>query len=287
MKKIAVTGAAGGSGRVIVEHLTKQGFETVSIDIKAADPALPGVFHIVDAADYDEIASVLKGCDAVVHFGANPWPEESFAEGADRFRNNTLSTFNVFQAAAEYKIKRVVWASSETVVGFPFETCTPDQVPITEDHRPIPQCAYALSKLACEVLAEQMSSLYGTVFVGLRLANILYDRPGFHAGYHHLPDYWKNIEVRKNTLWKYIDVNDVAELVECSLTAQLKGAHIFNACALDTLMLTPTRDLFAQFFPDVPVSNDLPEFGSPMSVQKAKDLLGWTPRRSWRDFIQP
>ena len=285
MRRIAVTGAAGRSGRVITQHLAARGFDPVRIDRFCPPNPFDDPIVTVDLTRYGDVVAALHGCDAIVHFGANPWPDTSFPEGADRFANNTVATFNVFQAAAQLGIPRVVWASSETVQGFPYEDCAPARIPIIESDAPLPRNGYALSKLASEGLAEHMSALHGTTILGLRLANILYEDPSCDASYARLPEYWAAPELRKNTIWKYIDAFDVADLVETCLTAQVSGAEVFNACAADTLMPTPTRDLFARYFPGVPIAPDLPEFGSPVSIEKAARLLGWVPSRTWQDYV--
>ena len=64
--------------------------------------------------------AALHGHDAVVQLAANGEPDWDHLSGAARFHVNTLIAYNVFQASVHLGIKRVVWASSETVLGFPF-----------------------------------------------------------------------------------------------------------------------------------------------------------------------
>ncbi len=62
---------------------------------------------------------VMRGAEAVVHLAAIPAPE--LRPEGETFRINLLSTYNVFAAAAAAGVGRVVWASSETVLGLPFD----------------------------------------------------------------------------------------------------------------------------------------------------------------------
>jgi len=81
---------------------------------------------------------------AIVHLAAIPAP--GLATNSMTFATNTISTYNVFEAARQLGIKNVVWASSETVLGLPFDT-PPPYVPIDEEYPGRPESAYSLSKL--------------------------------------------------------------------------------------------------------------------------------------------
>ena len=285
MRTIAVTGALGNAGRHIVARLEECGYGVIKIDVvPSADPFFEPT-RVVDLTHYGDVVANLHGSDAVVHFGSNPWPDDDFFTGANRYLNNTSATFNVFQAACQLGIPRVVYASSETVQGNPYVTSWPRRIPILETDEPLPQTAYALSKLTAELLGAYMQRMYGTVFIGLRCANILYDIPGHYAGYNRVPGYWRDSSIRRETLWKYVDGRDVADIVLCSLTADLQLSEVFNVSAADTIMNVPTRALFAEHFPEVEIPPGLGEFETPVSLAKAAELLDWRPKRSWRDFV--
>lgn len=280
-KPIAVTGALGRSGQHICKTLEAAGHDVVRIDVTPSPNPFFTPSRQVDLTRYGDVVANLQGCGGVVHFGANPWPDLDFFGGAERFANNTVGTFNVFQAAAQLGIARVVWASSETVQGFPYDNVAPARLPISEDDAVMPQCAYALSKSSSELLARQMSALYGTSFVGLRLAHINYRESGDYdqfAGYRADPD------SRRATIWKYIDIADVVSAVMAGLSAPITGAEVFNIAAADTVLDQPTRDIFAKAFPQTQIDPALGTFASPVDLSKAKRMLGWEPTVSWRDI---
>ena len=278
---IAVTGALGRAGKAICSALEADGYQIIRIDRTASSNPFFEPSRQVDLTRYGDVVANLHGCSAIVHFGANPWPDLDFFDGAARYANNTVGTFNVFQAAAQLGIDRIVWSSSETVQGFPYETCAPAKLPISENDPPQPQCAYALSKLSCEQLAEQMAELYGITILGLRLAHINHRE---FDDYSNFPSYRAAPESRRNTIWKYVDIDDVVSAVFSGLSAPVSGAHVFNIAAADTVLDIPTREIFSEHFPEVEICPELPEFGTPVDLSKAKELLDWEPAISWRDI---
>ena len=189
MKTIAVTGALGNTGRQIVRRLEECGYGAVKIDMAPPSNPFFEPTRVVDLTNYGDVVANLHRCDAVVHFGSNPWPDNNSFTGADRYLNNTSATFNVFQAACQLGIERVVYASSETVQGNPFLKDWPRRIPIRESDPPLPQTAYALSRVTAELLAGHMQRMYGTLFIGLRISNILFDVAGHYAGYDLVPGY--------------------------------------------------------------------------------------------------
>ena len=124
MKTIAVTGGSDGAGHFILRELLDRGYACLNINIRAPKEELCP-FRQVNMNRYADVFDSLEGADALVHFAANPHPDDAHPSAADRFANNTGSLFNAFNAAPARGIERVVWASSETVYGFPFETNRP------------------------------------------------------------------------------------------------------------------------------------------------------------------
>src|SRR5690606_14521138 len=118
--------------------------------------------------------------------------------------------YNVLQAAVFLGIGRVVWASSETVLGFPFDKVPPRVLPTSDDDPPIPTSSYGISKAVTETLAEHMHRRYGTTFVGLRFSNIFYDVKGHVTSYEKIASFWDEPLSRRFNLWGYVDARDVA-----------------------------------------------------------------------------
>ena len=185
----------------------------------------------------------------------------------------------MFLAAATLGLSRVVWASSETTLGLPFDT-PPRYAPVDEAHFPVPTSTYALSKVLGEQAAEHISAWSGIPFVGLRLSNI--HRP---QDYAVVPGYWADARARRWNLWGYVDVRDVATACRLGVETPTTGSQNVIIAAADTIMDRPSRELLAEVFPDVPITRELGEFETLLAIDGARELLGYAPAHSWRDHV--
>ncbi len=282
--RVCVTGGSGGAGHAVIQDLIVHGYECVNLDINPPrDEICP--FVQTDMTDYAAVHAALEGCDSLVHFAGNPHPDNDHLEAADRFSNNTVALFNAFNAAVTHGITRIVWASSETIFGFPFETNRPRKVPLTETSPPDPQTGYAVSKAASETIAELMATQYGTTFIGLRLSNVLYDDPAAVPSFQKIPGYWDDPSGRKFNLWGYVDSRDAARAVRLALTSDISGAHVFNIAARDTIMKQPSAALIDAVMPGVERDASMTGRQAMLDCSKAKDLLGWEPEYTWEDVL--
>ena len=278
VSRIVVTGGTGKAGRAVVRDLLEHGYDVVSIDL-ARDPNLTDEQQMVaDVTDYGEVVDALKGADAVVHLAAIPAP--GLKPDEVTFRVNTTSTYNVFAAAPLLGIRRVVWASSETTLGLPFERERPRYAPIDEEHPLLPEFSYALSKVISEEMARQFSRWTGIPYVGLRFSNVMEPHD-----YERFPGFWDDAQLRRWNLWGYVDARDVAQSCRLALETDLSGAEVFIVAAADTVMNRPSADLMAEVYPDVELRDGVGEFGTLLSIDKARRLLGYEPAFSWRDAI--
>ncbi len=280
MTKIVVTGGSGKAGSAAIRELLAHDYEVVNVDFKRADENL-APFLQVDLTDYGMTIAALHGADGVVHMAANPAPDRNPLEGEARFRGNTLSTYNIFNAATKLGIKRVVWASSETTLGLPFTDPPPEFAPIDETHNLYPNSSYALSKVVSEEMARQFARWTGTTFVGLRFSNIM---NGAQA-YERFPSFWDDAHKRKWNLWGYVDDRDVGLICRLGLEAEIAGAEAFIVAAGDTVMNRPSRDLMAEVYPATPVRDLAHDYGTLLSNEKARAMLGYEPQHSWREFL--
>ncbi len=281
MSRIVVTGGSGKLGKAVIRHLVDRGDEVINVD-RVPDPDGPARFLRVDLGDYGQVAEVLTGIDdaydsidAVVHLAAIPAP--GLIPNSATFENNITATFHVFQAAKLAGIEKVVWASSETVLGLPFDT-PPDYVPVDEAvHRP--ESTYSLVKHLEETMAAQFCRWNRKLsMTGLRFSNVLDDSD--YAGFE---DFQDDPGVRRWNFWSYIDSRDGAQAVARALDYTEPGMEVFVIASPDTVMRTPVAELLAAEFPDVPVRRPLDEHESPLDSSKARRVLGWDPQHSWRD----
>ena len=273
--KLGVTGASGKAGRAVSQHLLERGHDVLAIDLVA--PREPScAFLIADLTEFGQTVECLAGTEAVIHLAAIPASRIHTEETT--FRTNMLSTYNVFEAARLLDLQRVVWASSETILGLPFDE-PPAYAPIDEDHPPRPESSYALSKVLSEEVGRQLNRWTGRPHVALRFSNIM--EPD---DYERFPSYWDDASLRKWNLWGYVDARDVAESCRLALESDV-GAEHFIVAAADTVMNRPSRELMAEVFPSVPYRPTAGEHHTLLSIEKARKLLGYEPRHSWRDHV--
>ena len=280
MSRIVVTGGSGKAGRATVDRLQTAGFDVVNVDISASlHPDEPTL--VADLSDYGQTIEALSGADAVVHLAAVPAP--NILTQSETFRINTMSTYNVFAACAQLGIGRVVWASSETLIGIPLQDQPPQFAPIDETHPRLPEFHYALSKLVGEEMASQFSRWHGISFVGLRISNIMLEEDYRNR----FPGFWDDPTIRAWNLWGYVDHRDVALACHRALLADVEGSEEFLIAAADTCMTTPSADLLATVYPDVPVRRPIEGHETLIAIDKARSLLGYVPEHSWRDHVSP
>ncbi len=279
LRRIVVTGSSGKAGRAVAQDLLDHGYEVLGVDLAAArDPQRPSLR--ADVTNLGQTFEVLRQADAVVHLAAIP--ASGLQPDEVTFRTNLVSTYNVFSAATALGLQRIVWASSETALGLPFDRQPPAYAPIDEAHPLWPESSYALSKVLGEQMAQQFSRWSGIPIVGLRFSNIM--EPD---DYQRFPNFWGDPRLRKWNLWGYVDARDVAQSCRLGLEAPVQGAEAFIIAAADTVMPQPNRELMAAVFPTVPLREGTGDYETLLSIEKARRVLGYTPQYSWRDHLDP
>lgn len=282
--RVAVTGGSGKLGRAVVRDLTDHGHEVYVLDAVADDPE---AVIVTDLTDYGQVLGALSGVDdrygsldAVVHLAAIPAPGR--APNAAIFHNNIRCTYNVFEAARATGIKRIVWASSETVLGLPFDT-PPPYAPVDENYPARPESTYSLTKLLEETAAAQFCRWDRELtMIGLRFSNVM--EP---ADYVAFPAFDADPQLRKWNLWGYIDARDGAQAVRLALGYDTHGADVFVIANADTVMSRSSAELMAEVFPDVPMQRPVTGTETLLSIDKARRLLRYEPQFSWRDTGAP
>lgn len=277
MTRIAVTGGSGKAGRAVVADLTNHGFGVTDIDIATSrHPDQPTL--VADLTDFGQAIEAVEGHDAIVHLAAIPAP--NVMTDAETFRTNLLSTYNVLSAASILGIERVVCASSETLIGLPFEREQPRYAPIDEQHPLLPESHYALSKLAGETIAAQFTRWTTDMTIAsLRISNIMEPHD-----YERFPGFWEDPRLRAWNLWGYVDSRDVAQAARLAMTAELTGHEAFIVAAGDTCMTTLSRELMAEVYPGVELRS-VAGHESLLCIDKARSMLGYHPAHSWRDHV--
>ncbi|HEY8280895.1 MAG TPA: NAD(P)-dependent oxidoreductase [Leifsonia sp.] len=278
--RIAVTGGSGKLGRTVVRELRAAGDDVIALD--ATGERGPG-FVRVDLTDYGQTVDAILGIDdrsdgfdAIVHLAAIPAP--GILSDVATFHNNIRATYNVFQAARRAGIRNVVYASSETVLGLPFDV-PPPYIPVDEEYPARPESTYSLVKHLEEQMAIELTRWDPALkIVALRFSNVMDP-----SDYAEFPAFDEDARARKWNLWGYIDARDGAQAVRRALQWETTGFERFIIAAADTVMTRPNDELVAEVFPGVPVRGDLGVNDTLLSIAKARRLLGYEPQHSWRD----
>jgi nucleoside-diphosphate-sugar epimerase len=211
-----------------------------------------------------------------VHLAAVPAP--GLMPNAATFANNIVASYNTYAAALRAGVRNIVWASSETVLGLPFDE-PPPYVPVDEEYPPRPNSTYSLVKTLEEELARQLCRWYPDLsMIGLRFSNVMYPED-----YARFPSFDADPQLRKWNLWAYIDARDGAQAVRRALEHDAAGPDVFVIANADTVMSRPNQELLAEVFPGVPVKRDVGKNQTLLSIEKARRVLGYEPEHSWRD----
>jgi nucleoside-diphosphate-sugar epimerase len=292
VKRVIVTGGSGKIGGWILKELLDHGHEVLNVDLASAAETRCRtlIADLTDAGQaygaigaftgIDELQPSLRAepVDALVHFAAIP--RILLVPDGEVFRINTVSTYNVMEAAMRLGIRKVVYASSEATYGVVFADghLDPDYFPVDEDHPTVPMDAYGLSKVVNERTAAAFHARSGGDFYGLRIGDVMAP-----ADYLKFPAWSTEPAIRERELWGYIDVRDVAQMVRLCVETDGHGFQVFNTFATESAHVLPTTELAGRYYPRVPIRGEIEEHGSLVSNQKARTVLGFEPRFHWRE----
>lgn len=293
-KRVMFTGGSGKAGRHVVRYLVDQGYQVLNLDTRPLDN--PSVRTLItDITDSGQVFNALSSymglhefdpslrpqpVDAVVHFAAIP--RIMITPDNELFRINALGTYNVIEAAVKLGIRKVVIASSETTYGLVFanEPRDPAYFPLDEDYDVDPMDSYALSKVVNEKTARAFALRSGIDIYALRIGNVIEPHE-----YELFPKWFADPGFRKRIAWSYVDARDLGQITARAIETNGLGYQVFNAVNDETSSDLPTRELLDRFYPGVPLKRELGEFETLLSNKKARDMLGFRPEHSWRNYV--
>ena len=282
--KIVVTGGAGKIGRWVVRELISDSSGSAPHEVTVFDRAKRtdevGVrFLSGDILDLGQVFGALAGAEAVIHLAGIP--THSVAPNEDTFRINAMGTFNVHEAAWRLGIRRVVTASSEAVLGWAPDTMVrefaPDYLPIDEDHPVGAQEAYGLSKIACEAIVRSYTAKCGMETVVLRPPWVVspeeLEALGERGG----------VAPTRFALFHYVDTRDLAEAFRLAIERPLDGCQVLFTGSGESTVDEPLSSLYPRLMPAIGNrASSLSGIRSSVSNERARKVLGWVPKRSWR-----
>ncbi|HKF34703.1 MAG TPA: NAD(P)-dependent oxidoreductase [Jatrophihabitantaceae bacterium] len=281
MPSVVVTGSSGKLGTAVVTDLVAHDWEVVAVD-RVPSPNADVASSVVELTDFGQAVEALggiderhNGVDALVHLAAIPAP--GLRPDAATFANNMTASYNAYTAALRAGIRKIVWASSETVLGLPFAE-PPPYVPVDEDYPPRPNSTYSLVKTLEEEMARQLCRWHPDLsMIGLRFSNVMAPED-----YARFPEFDADPVLRRWNLWAYIDARDGAQAVRRALEHRSAGADVFIIANADTVMSRPNDELLDAEFPGVPLTRAVGPHETLLSIDKARRVLGYEPEHTWR-----
>jgi nucleoside-diphosphate-sugar epimerase len=283
--RILVTGARGKVGAAAVDRLLRAGHDVTAVDSAPAvyERARQVIYVQADLSDAGHAAAVVPGHDAVVHAAAIASPVHNPEHVI--FQNNLLATYNTLQAAERAGVRRFVHLSSETVPGFsyPKRYFHAEYAPIDEAHPVRPQDSYALSKWFGELLMDSAVQRSDLAAISIRPTWIQWEG---NIERNVGPIVRARGTDKSASFWSYILVDDLTELILAAATTELPGHEVFYAAGPDNAAGGPLHELIQHHFGDLvalrPVER--PD-ASGISCAKARRILDWSPKLSWRDWL--
>jgi nucleoside-diphosphate-sugar epimerase len=252
--KAVVTGGAGFIGSALVRHLLEEGVDSViAYDNLNSGHAknLDGLGERVqlvegDIRDYDAVVAAFAGADFVFHLAAIPSVPRSIKEPIPSHDVNINGSFNVFRAAQESGVKRVVYAASSSAYG------DTEVLPKVETMQANPRSPYAAQKLMGEYYASVFSSCFGLETVSLRFFNVFGPRQDPGSAYSGVLSLFMKslITGQAPTIFgdggqsrDFTYVEDVAALVWKAARAEGVSGKVFNAGNGNRYTLNQTWEL--------------------------------------------
>ncbi|MDO8187577.1 NAD(P)-dependent oxidoreductase [Conexibacter sp. JD483] len=273
---VLVTGAGGGIGRVVVAELAAGGHAVVALDRAGAGiPAGDGgaaAIHVGDCRDGALVRTALAGADAVVHLAGVPAP--GIVPDPELFAGNTQATFTVLDEAVRAGVRRVVTASSVSILGAAWaeDHVSPLYLPLDEAHPLRPREAYALAKQCDEATEAMFCRRDGIAVVALRFP--FTDTSAAIAA--RAARVAEDPAEGSRELWAYLDVRDAARACRLAVEATVApGFHPVYVVADDTLAPLPTEQLVRAFHPETELRAPLPGRRTAYATARAVALLGF------------
>ncbi len=283
--KVLVTGASGRLGSCVCRMIYEAGVEFLAVD-KVADDGADYPVEVVDLLDWQSCVDLLEGVDVLAHFANHAnWnsgnPQEVYNE-------NGQMNMNLFQAAANFGCKRIVFSSSVQVLDgqLPVKDRTQHPnflpyIPMDSDMPSIPRNCYGLSKQSAENALEYFSETAGMICVVIRYP-LLVDSQTLKSAIENGGLYRGNCYDG----FAYLPVYSGAEAAVKAMTAELDGYHCYFVASKDNLEQRPALEIIKEELSQLPCHKPLDEMDSLVDCSKVEAELGWEQPKSMAESFE-
>ena len=289
-KRLLITGGSGKAGKHVAKYLLDRGHRVLNCDL--VNGAQEGLDYLnLDITKSGEVFNALSshfnknelrknqivlGLDAIIHFAAIP--RILLKPDNETYRINVLGTYNVIEAAVKLGIKKVIFASSETVYGFCFShgKLIPDSLPITEEDPTKPMDSYAMSKVVNEETAKAFQRRSGIDIYGLRIGNVIEPEEDYL-----FREFSKKPEVRLPNVFNYIDARDLGQAVDLCIEKDGLGYEVFNVSNDNNSVDLYNEQILKRFYPNSKLKFEMGSTECLFSNRKLKEKLDFKPQNNW------
>lgn len=279
--KVLVTGAAGRLGRTTVPMLESAGISVRATD-RRTDSNLSYPIEVATLLDRERCYALVDGVDAVIHLGN--WASSGSADAQTVFNENTSMNMNVFQAAMERGIRRMIFASTiQVILGVrPFGGVNAEVPPSDYPYLPIdgnlpPNICnpYAASKSASEQLLQYFTRWHGIHAIAIRFPMLL--TPSHYARiattieqvYHGY-----NLD----EAFTYLTFEDAARLILATVRSEFQGYRVYQPAAHSPWVMLPVTEIISRFFAGTRLNRPLHEIASMVDLTRIEQETGWSPQ---------
>lgn len=283
--RVAVTGGSGRIGRNVVKLFVARGHSVINLDRHVPGDS-PGRFVYADLRHREVVQPIFEQVDAVCHLGEIPGlggsssPDEVYA-------HNTQIGAVVLQAAADLKLKRVVYTSTCQVYGcWGPSFIAPVRLPMDESHPLQPQNAYAMGKVANEGYAAMVAQQHGLSVAIFRFPAVFeWDVTGKDE--KHFMHWIRHATAEAEGFGTYLHCADAARAFLLAIENPRPGCEAYHFVAREVITAVPIAERLRKVYPNYPpLPADWPPFATPALTTKAKAHFGWEPRHSLLDLYR-
>ncbi len=289
-----VTGGAGFIGSNLVDQLILEANEVHVIDNFSSgkkencnDKAIYHKFDISNVNNIDALKKIFEDVDTIFHCAALARVQPSIIDPLKYEINNTLGLMNILKAAADVKVRRLVYSASSSAYG------PTENLPSKESDPINPISPYANQKHYGELCCKMFSEVYGIETVSLRYFNVYGERQNLGGAYATVVGIFINQILEGKSLTingdgsQRRDFTYVKDVVNANILASnsldVGSGEVINIGSGKNISINDLADMLSKNKKYMEAVNE--PFANLADIRKAKELLNWEPKMDLKSWI--